>query len=123
MLELITTPLQQALLFMPLTLGIYISYRIMQVTDLTVEASFVLGAAVFAKVITSIYPGHEVLALVLALIAGALAGFGVAAMQLIAKIDSLIASIVAIFMLYSVNLPNGDVVSIPARRRIIIPTA
>lgn len=101
MSSVIITALQQALLFLPLALGIYISYRILAITDLTVEGTFVLGAAVFARLLTA--GMHEVTALLLALLAGGLAGAVVAMIQRFAKIDSLIASILAIFMLYSVN--------------------
>ena len=93
--------LQQSLIFLPLTLGIYLSYQVMQVTDLTPDGTFVMGAALFARLLTSGY--SQTTSTVLALLGGALAGVAVALLQRYARISSLIASILAVFMLYSVN--------------------
>lgn len=93
---------QQNFILLPLVLGIYISYKILNVTDLTVEGSFVLGAAVFAKLITeSVNP---LLAMFGAILSGALSGIVVAVVQRHNRVDSLIAGILMIFMLYSINL-------------------
>lgn len=92
---------QQSFIFIPLTFGIYLTYQILSITDLTPDGTFVLGAAIFARLISS---GHsELFSLVAALLGGALAGVGVCLLQRYAKINSLIASILAVFMLYSVN--------------------
>ena len=62
----------QGFILVPLVLGIYLSYEVMKITDLTVEGSFVLGAAVYARlIIESINP---VLALFIAISSGSLAG-------------------------------------------------
>lgn len=93
--------LQQSVLLLPLCLGIYITYCIMRITDLTVEGSFVLGAAVFARLISH---GHgQIEALVCAIMAAAAVGIGVASISRLAKLDPLITSILAVFMLYSIN--------------------
>jgi len=92
----------QGFILVPLVLGIYLSYEVMKITDLTVEGSFVLGAAVYARlIIESINP---VLTLFIAISSGALAGIVVGFIQRHDKIDSLIAGILMIFMLYSLNL-------------------
>lgn len=101
MLITLLNALQQSLIFIPLTLGIYLSYQLLQVTDLTPDGTFVLGAAIFARMLTSGF--SEATAIFAALVGGALAGVGVALLQRYAKINSLIASILAVFMLYSVN--------------------
>ena len=112
----ILSALQQTLFFLPLTLGIYLSYRILAVTDLTVDGTFVLGAATFAYLITH---GHnEYSSVLLAMIAGSIAGALVALMQKIIHINSLIAGILATFMLYSVNFrvmgrPNINLLNYP----------
>ena len=41
----------QTFTLVPLVLAVYISYEVMKITDLTVEGSFVLGAAVYARLI------------------------------------------------------------------------
>ena len=93
--------LAQTLLLMPLVLGMYLSYRVMNLIDLTVEASFVLGAGVYAQCL--IHHLSPLFTLALALSAGGLVGLGVACIGKVGKIDPLIASILAIFMLYSLN--------------------
>ncbi len=105
MIFLINT-LQQTLLFLPLAFGVYVSYEILLVTDLTVEGTFVLGAAVFARLIT--LGLNQFMCVALALLCGALIGIGVTVMQRVAKINSLIAGILATFMLYSVNFGVMD---------------
>ena len=84
-----------------MALGIYISYRILKVTDLTVDGTFVLGAAIFARCME--LGCGEVASLLLAVSGGFVTGVLVSCMQRFANINSLIASILAVFMLYSVN--------------------
>lgn len=114
-MALLIPAIQQSVLFLPLCLGIYLTYRVMQITDLTVEATFVTGAGVFAHVMLST---HVVaLAIILALIMGAIVGLVVGAMQKITQLDALIVSVLAIFMMYSINLvfmgrPNLSLLSI-----------
>ena len=106
MLHVVLSALQQTLIFLPIVFGIYISYELLKVTDLTVEGSFVLGAAIFARLVTSGF--DQGLSILLALAGGMLAGIGVTLMQRFAKIDSLIASILAVFMMYSINFGVMD---------------
>jgi putative ABC transport system permease protein len=93
---------QQSFILFPLILGIYISYKVLNVTDLTVEGSFVLGAVVFAKLVAELT--NPLLAMIASIVSGALSGIIVALVQRHNKIDSLIAGILMIFMLYSINL-------------------
>ena len=93
---------QQSFILFPLILGIYISYKVLNVTDLTVEGSFVLGAVVFAKLVTEL--ANPLLAMLASIVSGALSGIIVALVQRHNKINSLIAGILMIFMLYSINL-------------------
>lgn len=106
MLTTLLDALQQSLIFIPLTLGIYLSYQLLQVTDLTPDGTFVLGAAIFARMLSSGY--SQITAFIAALAGGLLTGVIVALMQRYAKINSLIASILAVFMLYSVNFAVMD---------------
>ncbi len=50
-MNILVTALEQSLIMLPLILGMYISYRILKITDLTVDGTYVLGAAVFAPFI------------------------------------------------------------------------
>lgn len=96
---MIEAALDQALLFLPLALGLLITFVVMRITDLTVDGSFVLGAAVFAKSATTGLPS---LSLPLAILAGMIAGLFSA---LVAhRIAPLLASILVLFMLQSLNL-------------------
>lgn len=94
------TAAEQSLLLLPLVFGVYISYRILKVTDLTVDGTYVLGAAVFAVSIDS----GQVKALILSIIAGAFVGVCVGLMQRHNRVSDLVVGILASFMLYSINL-------------------
>ncbi len=94
--------LQQSLLFLPLVLGIYFSFCILKVVDLTADGSFVLGAAVFAKGITCGYSATT--CTLLALGSGFLCGVFVSLLQKFSRVSILIAGILSTFMLYSVNV-------------------
>ncbi|MGD9107846.1 MAG: ABC transporter permease [Gammaproteobacteria bacterium] len=101
MYNIVIATLQQSLFFLPLTLGVYLSYRILAVTDLTVDGTFVLGAATFASLVT--HGINQYVSIILAVFAGVIIGALVALVQKLVKINSLIAGILATFMLYSVN--------------------
>ncbi|ASX28573.1 hypothetical protein BA173_05960 [Rickettsia sp. MEAM1 (Bemisia tabaci)] len=114
-MNLLVTALEQSLIMLPLILGMYISYRILKITDLTVDGTYVLGAAVFAKFLSfGIFT-----ALILAVIAGGVIGVIVSFMQKNNRVNSLTAGILASFMLYSVNLqimqrPNISTLGMPS---------
>ncbi|MCC8370398.1 MAG: ABC transporter permease [Rickettsia endosymbiont of Stiretrus anchorago] len=114
-MNLLVTALEQSLIMLPLILGMYISYRILKITDLTVDGTYVLGAAVFAKSLAlGLFP-----AMILAITAGGIIGSIVSFMQKNNRINGLIAGILASFMLYSVNLqimqrPNISTLGMPS---------
>jgi putative tryptophan/tyrosine transport system permease protein len=85
-----------------MTLGIFITMKIFRIPDITTDGSYTLGAAVTAIFLTQQQP--LVLALVAVLICGALAGIltGLAHTRL--RIDALLAGILVMTGLYSVNL-------------------
>lgn len=84
-----------------MALGLYISYRILNVADLTVDGSFTLGAAVSAVLATAGYP---LLAFVAAMAAGALAGAVSALLQTKLSVQPILAGILVMTGLYSINL-------------------
>ena len=92
--------LEQGLLLLPLVLGVYLSYRILKVTDLTVDGTYVLGAAVFARMIDF----GVLVALSSSILAGAFIGVLVGLMQRRGRVSDLVVGILASFMLYSANL-------------------
>lgn len=92
----------QTITFLPLALGISISYRVLRATDMTLDGSFVLGAGIFAKCIILGFSAY--FAAFFALIAGAMAGMMVSLIQRHGKIEPLLAGILASFILTSGNL-------------------
>jgi len=83
-------------------LGVYLSFRILNFPDLTVDGSFPLGAAVTATLIIAGVDPY--LATGLAIVAGMLAGLVTAILNLRFGILHLLASILTMIALYSVNL-------------------
>ena len=64
--------IEQSLIFAIMVLGVYISFKILNFPDMTVDGSFPLGAAISAKLLT--LGVNPYLTLIVALICGALAG-------------------------------------------------
>lgn len=95
--------LEQAFIFLPLVLGIYLSYSVLKITDLSVDGSFVFGAGTYAKLL-SLELVQPLLALIVAILAGCCAGVVVGIMQRREKLEPLLVSVIALFMFYSINL-------------------
>lgn len=93
--------LQEGFLYGILALGIYISLRVLNLPDLTTEGSFGFGAAIAAITAAA---GHPVLSLPLALLAGALAGLVTGMLQTKLRIHPVLAGIITMNGLYTVNL-------------------
>jgi len=108
--------LEIGLVFGLVALGVLISFRMLRFPDLTVDGSFPLGAAVAATLISS---GHDpFLATLAAALAGALAGAITGWLNVRLKIMDLLASILMMIALYSINLrvmgrPNVPLISEP----------
>ena len=100
-MKLLIDSLQLGFLYGVLALGIYISFRILAVPDLTTEGSFAFGLSVSAAV-TSL--GHPLLALPAAMLAGAAAGAVTGFLQTRWKIHPILSGIITMSGLYSVNL-------------------
>lgn len=102
MSNILFSMLTQSLTFLPLALAISISYHILRATDMTIDGSFVIGAAVFARLITlGVSPAFAAAA---SLSCGALAGILAACIQRGGRVDPLLAGVLATFILSSVNL-------------------
>ena len=92
---------EQGFIYSLVALGLYLSYRTLDVADLTTDGSFTLGAACSAILTIG---GHPVQGLLLALAAGALAGFVTALLQTRLGVQPILAGIVTMTGLYSINL-------------------
>lgn len=88
-------------IFAIMSLGLYISYKILNIPDLTVDGSFTLGCAVSAMLTVHSLP---YLGLVMAFIAGCLAGLLTALLMTKLKIMPLLSGILTMTALYSINL-------------------
>ena len=97
--------IELGLIYSLMVLGLFISYRILNIPDLTVDGSFTLGAAV---AVVATLAGHPVLGLLLAALAGAAAGFVTALLQTRMKIQPSLAGINTMTALYSINLMVMD---------------
>ena len=100
--SLILSTLWQGLLWGILALGVYLTYRVLDIADLTVEGSYPLGAAVAVSFIAG--GGSPVVAVVLAFIAGSIAGVVTGLLHTKLKIPALLAGILTMIGLYSINL-------------------
>jgi putative ABC transport system permease protein len=101
-LRTIPISLDQGLAYGLVALGIVITFRILSFPDLTVDGSFPLGAAVVARLIVEGVP--PVYGIVLAIIAGFVAGCCTGVLYTKLKINSLLAGILMMTVLYSFNL-------------------
>lgn len=102
MIDLLIPTVAQGLLWAVMALGVYITFRVLDIADLTVEGSFPLGAATAAAMMVAGYgPGVSFLA---AFLAGTLAGVITGLLHTKMKIPALLAGILTMIALYSVNL-------------------
>ena len=101
-LGILQISLEQGLAYALVALGIVISFRILAFPDLTVDGSFVLGGAVVARMIVLGYP--PLLGIILAILIGFAAGCATGLLNTRLRINSLLAGILIMTILYSVNL-------------------
>lgn len=101
MLIITQTALELGFLYALVAMALFLSYRILDIADLTTDGCFVLGAAVS---VTATAAGHPVLAIFAAMLAGACAGFVTAFLQTKLGVPSILAGIVTNTGLYTVNL-------------------
>ncbi|MGX7150842.1 ABC transporter permease [Enterococcus ureasiticus] len=118
MLDILLSSTSQGLLWSLLAIGVFLTYRILDIADLTTEGSFPLGGAVAAVIlakdpttwpepIQSLFDIHymiaPVFALLFAFIAGMLAGLVSGLLHTKLKIPALLAGIITMTGLYSIN--------------------
>ncbi len=101
-MDLIISTVSQGLLWALLAIGVYLTFRVLDIADLTVEGSFPLGAATAATLLTS--GASPFVAIAAACIAGMLSGVVTGLLTTKLKIPALLAGILTMIALYSVNL-------------------
>lgn len=102
MLTSLVGALESGLLYALMALGVYITYRVLDFPDLTVDGSFTTGAAI-ATVMT-INGTPPVISLLCAFVGGALAGLMTGLLHTKGKINGLLSGIIMMIALYSINL-------------------
>ena len=109
--SLITISIEQGLIFAVLAMGVFITYKILDFPDLSVEGTFPLGAFVFAKFVTL---GVEpITSTILVFFAGAIAGAVTYYLHIKMKIAAILAGILTMTILYSINLRINGKANIP----------
>jgi len=97
---------ESGLIYAIMALGVYLTFRILDFPDLTVDGSFTTGGAVAAIMIVSGYP--PLLATIVAAIAGFFFGAITGVLHTKGKINALLSGILMMIALYSINLRIMD---------------
>ena len=114
MLDLVLSTVSQGLLWAIMALGVFLTFRVLDIADLSVEGTFPLGAAVAATLIDA---GHSVwFAMLIALTAGCIGGTVTALLTTKLKIPALLSGILTMIGLYSVNLMIMGKANVPLLR-------
>ena len=110
-MDFIVTILEQGLIYAILALGVYITYKILDFPDLTVDGSFPLGAAVTAALITR--GMNPYLTLPVSFLAGVLAGVCTGLIHVKCKVRDLLSGIIMMTALWTVNLYIAGTANVP----------
>lgn len=110
-MDLFVTSLEQGLIFAILAMGVFITFRILNVADLSAEGTFPFGAFIFARFITMGF--DPILSTILAFLFGTLAGLMTSTLFIKLKIQPILAGILTMTTLYSVNLRINGKSNVP----------
>lgn len=109
--SLIITSLEQGLIFSILAMGVFITYKILDIADLSVEGTFPFGAFIFAKFMYMRV--NPIISTLMAFIFGSLAGLLTSILFTKLKIKPLLSGILTMTILYSINLRTNGKANIP----------
>ncbi len=110
-MDFVISILEQGLIYGILALGVYITYKILDFPDLTVDGSFPLGAAITAALITRDVSPYA--ALPLAFLAGAAAGVCTGLIHVKGKVRDLLSGIIMMTALWTINLSIAGMSNVP----------
>lgn len=110
-MELVISVLEQGMIYGIMALGVYITYKILDFPDLTVDGSFPMGAAVTAVMIANGAPA--LLTLPVCFLAGAFAGVLTGLIHVKLKVRDLLSGIIMMTALYTVNLRIAGRANLP----------
>ena len=100
-MAIVTSALELGFIYALVALALFLSFRVLNIADMTTDGAFTLGCAVSATVALA---GHPYLALPAAMLAGSCAGFVTAMLQTKCGVPSILAGIITNTGLYTVNL-------------------
>lgn len=110
-MELLISVLEQGMIYGIMALGVYITYKILDFPDLTVDGSFPMGAAITAVMITKGIPAA--LTLPACFLAGVFAGVLTGLIHVKLKVRDLLSGIIMMTALYTVNLRIAGRANLP----------
>ena len=110
-MALVLSVLEQGMIYAIMALGVYITYKILDFPDLTVDGSFPLGAAITAVMITK--GVHPLITLVVSFAAGAVVGVLTGVIHVKLKVRDLLSGIIMMTALYTVNLRIAGRANLP----------
>lgn len=110
-MDFIISILEQGMIYGILALGVYITYKILDFPDLTVDGSFPLGAAITAALITK--GMSPCLTLPLAFLAGVLAGICTGMIHVKCRVRDLLSGIIMMTALWTINLYIAGTANVP----------
>ena len=102
MINIMIGAVSLGLLWAIMTMGVFLTYRILDMPDMSAEGSIVMGAAIAAKLITS--GVNPIVATAVAVVGGMVAGIVTGLLNTKLKIPSLLAGILTMIALYSINI-------------------
>jgi putative ABC transport system permease protein len=120
---LVIHTIEQGLVYGIAALGVFLTYRILKFPDLTVDGSFVTGAAI-ASVLLVRYGVDPFTVLLIAFVAGGIAGLITGLLNTRLGITNLLAGVLTMIMLYSINLrimgrPNLSLLRVSTATRLV----
>ena len=110
-MDFLITILEQGMIYGILALGVYITYKILDFPDLTVDGSFPLGAAITAALVTR--GVNPYLTLPLAFLAGAAAGMCTGLIHVKCRVRDLLSGIIMMTALWTINLYIAGTANVP----------
>ena len=110
-MTLVLSVLEQGMIYAVMALGIYITYKILDFPDLTVDGSFPLGAALTCALITAGF--NPFLTILVSFVAGAVVGILTGLIHVKLKVRDLLSGIIMMTALYTVNLQIAGRANLP----------
>ncbi len=110
-MKLIITSIEQGLIFAILGMGVFLTFKVLSESDLSVEGTFPFGAFIFAKFVSMGF--SPIISTISAFCLGTLAGLMTSTLFIKLKIKPILAGILTATMLYSINLRVNGKANVP----------